>query len=357
MQASDVTRSTIPPIDREAREAAASRQAELLKPPGSLGRLEHLAVDLAGMTGGNLGRLWPPAILVFAADHGVAVEGVSAYPSEVTAQMVRSFLQGWAAIAVLAHLNDAELWVIDVGIAGDLDGVLAGVPEDRLVRARVRAGSRNFAVKPALRPAEVAAAIEVGRSQAHAAIASGAGLLVLGEMGIGSTTAAAAIVAAMSGEDVAAVTGAGTGIDEKTVAHKSRVIETALARLEPDPADPLNVLGKVGGLEIAALAGAMVASASAWVPMLLDVFITGAAALIADACAPGCRHYMIASHRSCEPGHDAVLRRLDKTPLLDLRMRLGEASGGALALPLVRAAVRLHLDMATFAEAAVSRET
>ena len=357
MQAPDVTHLTIPPINRKAREAATSRQAELLKPPGSLGRLEHLAVDLAGMTGGDLGRLWPPAILVFAADHGVAVEGVSAYPTEVTAQMVRSFLQGWAAIAVLADLNDAELRVIDVGIASDLDAVLVDVPEDRLVRARVRAGSRNFAVEPALRPAEVEAAIEVGRSQAHAAIQSGAGLLVLGEMGIGSTTAAAAIIAAMSGADVAAVTGTGTGIDEKTLAHKSRVIETALARLEPDRKDPLDVLGKVGGLEIAALAGAMVGSASAGVPILLDGFITGAAALIADACAPGCRDYMIASHLSCEPGHDVVLRRLDKTPLLDLHMRLGEASGAAVALPLVRAAVRLHLDMATFAEAAVSRET
>ncbi len=352
----DFSRLTIPPIDGEARETAASRQAELLKPPGSLGRLEHLAVDLAGMTGGDLDRLWPPMILVFAADHGVTAEGVSAYPAEVTAQVVRGFLQGWTAIAVLAHLNDAELRVIDVGIATDLDAVLAGVPEHRLVRARVRAGSRNFAVEPALRPSEVAAALEVGRSQAHAAISSGAGLLVLGEMGIGNTTAATAIVAAMGGDDVAMLTGSGSGIDETTVGHKTRVIERALARLAPDPTDPLDVLGKVGGLEIAALAGAMVASASAGVPVLLDGFITGAAALIADACAPGCRHYMIASHRSCEPGHDAVLRRLDKTPLLDLGMRLGEASGAAVALPLVRAAMRLHLDMATFAEAAVSRE-
>ena len=350
----EILNATIPPLDAAAREAARCRQAELLKPPGSLGRLESLVVDLAAMTGGDLASLLRPAFIVFAGDHGIAEEGVSAYPAEVTAQMVRSFLSGGAAISVLARRAGFPLSVVDVGVQGDLDAVLDGVDAGRLVRARVRAGTRSFAVEPALHGDEVLAACEVGRVQVDTAIEAGAGLLGLGEMGIGNTTAATAVLAAITGCDVPSVTGRGTGIAREHVAHKAAVVSAALRLHRPDPSDPFDALVKVGGLEIAALVGGIVAAASRRVPVLLDGFIATTAAVAADALVPGCRKYLVAAHRSREPGHEVALQHLELSPLLDLEMRLGEASGAAVALPLVLAAVHLHREMATFGEAGVS---
>jgi nicotinate-nucleotide--dimethylbenzimidazole phosphoribosyltransferase len=347
-------RVQIPPPDDGARRAAEARQRELLKPPGSLGRLERLAVELAAMTGGDLRGVERAAFLVFAADHGVAAEGVSAYPAEVTRQMVRAFLSGGAAIAVLARRAGFPLWVVDVGVCGDLDAALEGVDRQQLVRARVRDGARNFAHEPALRPDEVDAALAVGATRVEAALVAGAGLIGLGEMGIGNTTAAAAVLAAATGCDPRAVTGPGTGIDGRGLESKVEVVRSALARHRPDPDDPLDVLAKVGGLEIAALTGAIVAAAAARTPVLLDGFIVTTAALLAEALAPGCRDYLIAAHRSREPGHGLALERLALSPLLDLDLRLGEGSGAALALPVVIAAAALHTEMATFAEAGVS---
>jgi nicotinate-nucleotide--dimethylbenzimidazole phosphoribosyltransferase len=344
----------IPVIDAEARRSARRRQQQLLKPLGSLGRLETLAVELAGMTGGDLDRLRRAAFLVFAADHGVAARGVSAYPAEVTAQMVRSFLRGWAAISVLARGDGADLRVVDVGVGPPLDALLAGCSTEMLVRARVRSGSRDLTREPALRPDEVAEAIAVGRAQLAAAAGRGAGIVGLGEMGIGNTTAAAAVVAAILGSEAAAVTGPGTGIDAAKVAAKAELIAAALRLHLPDPTDPLDVLAKVGGLEIAALAGAILEGAVRRIPIVLDGFITAAAALAAVALAPRCADYLIASHRSPEPGHDLALARLGLRPLLDLGLRLGEASGAAVAMPVIRAAARLHVEMATFEQAGVS---
>ncbi|HEX9698669.1 MAG TPA: nicotinate-nucleotide--dimethylbenzimidazole phosphoribosyltransferase [Acidobacteriota bacterium] len=344
----------IPAIDAEARRIARRRQQQLLKPPGSLGRLETLAVELAGMTGGDLDRLQRVAFLVFAADHGVAARGVSAYPAEVTGQMVRSFLRGWAAISVLARADGADLRVVDVGIGPPLDALLAGCSTEMLVRARVRSGSRDLTREPALRPDEVAEAIAVGRAQLAAAAGRGAGIVGLGEMGIGNTTAAAAVVAAILGSEAAAVTGPGTGIDAAKVAAKAELIAAALRLHAPDPTDPLDVLAKVGGLEIAALTGAILEGAARRIPIVLDGFITAAAALAAVALAPRCADYLIASHRSPEPGHDLALARLGLRPLLDLGLRLGEASGAAVAMPVIRAAARLHVEMATFEQAGVS---
>jgi len=344
----------IPAIDAEARRRARRRQQQLLKPPGSLGRLETLAVELAGMTGGDFDRLQRVAFLVFAADHGVVARGVSAYPAEVTAQMVRSFLRGWAAISVLARGEGADLRVIDVGVGPPLDALLAGCSTEMLVRARVRSGSRDLTREPALRPAEVAEAIAIGRAQLAAAAGRGAGILGLGDMGIGNTTSAAAVVAAILGSEAAAVTGPGTGIDAAKVAAKAELVAAALRLHLPDPTDPLDVLAKVGGLEIAALTGAILEGAAQRMPIVLDGFITAAAALAAVALAPRCADYLIASHRSPEPGHDLALARLGLRPLLDLGLRLGEASGAAVAMPVIRAAARLHVEMATFEQAGVS---
>lgn len=344
----------VPPVDEEARAAARARQAHLLKPPGSLGRLEELAVELAGMTAGSLGGLERAAIVVFAGDHGIVARGVSAYPSEVTAQMLRSFLSGAAAIAVLARRLAVPLTVVDVGVAADTDVLLRDVPREGLVEARVRAGTRDFSTVAAMTGEEMVDALGVGRDAAEAAIASGAGLLVFGEMGIGNTTSAAALLAAMTGCTAEEATGLGAGVSPQGQAHKVGMVRAALALHRPDPADPLAALASVGGLEIAALVGAIVTAAAQRVPVVLDGFIVTTAAVVADALVPGCRAYLVAAHRSAERGHEIALRHLALRPLLDLEMRLGEASGAAVALPIVHAALALHRGMATFAEAGVS---
>jgi nicotinate-nucleotide--dimethylbenzimidazole phosphoribosyltransferase len=298
-----------------------------------------------------------PAVLVFAGDHGVTVRGVSAYPSAVTAQMVANFVRGGAAVNVLAGLAAAEVVAVDVGLAGpipEVDGDASTATGARLVRARVADGTRDMMVEPAMSRPDAIAAIDVGRSVAADVIASGVDAVAVGEMGIGNTTAASALVAAMTGRPAAEVTGPGTGLDEPAVHHKIAVVAAALDRHRPDGSDPLEVLAAVGGLEIAALVGAILTAAEARVPVVLDGFITGAAALIATAIAPAAAGRLIASHRSPEPGHAVVLGRLGLVPLLDLDLRLGEGSGAALALPLLQAASAILARMATFDGAAVS---
>ncbi len=339
----------IAPLDQLAMQAAQDRQNELTKPPGSLGRLEDLSVQLAGITG----RCPPPvptrkAILVFAGDHGIVAQGVSAYPQEVTPQMVLNFLRGGAAINVLARQAGARVVVIDAGVAADIP------PTDGLIQGKIAPGTADFSRGPAMSPEQARAAVELGARVAQEEIARGLDLLACGDMGIGNTTPAAAITAVITGTSPRAVTGPGTGIDQEALVRKAALIEQAITRLQPDPADGLDVLSKVGGYEIGAIAGAMIAAGAARVPVVVDGFIATAGALIACTLAPGLRPYLIAGHRSQEPGHDAALAHLELTPLLDLGLRLGEGTGATLAFHIIEAAARIINEMATFAEAGVS---
>jgi nicotinate-nucleotide--dimethylbenzimidazole phosphoribosyltransferase len=332
------------PLDSAAMAAAQEHLDRLTKPPGSLGRLEAVVVQLAGITGSAAPRIDRPAVVVFAGDHGVTAQGVSAYPGSVTAQMVANFEAGGAAINVLARAAGARLVVVDVGVAGP----------GSATSSRIRAGTRDMTVEPAMTRDEVLAAIAAGRDVVRGLVADGCDAVALGEMGIGNTTAASALVAALAGVPPGQVTGRGTGLDDDAVRHKVAVIEAAIARHEPSANDPVGTLAAVGGLEIAALVGAMLAAAEAHIPVVLDGFITGAAALVAAAIAPTLGPRLIASHRSAEPGHRVVLERLRLEPLLDLDLRLGEGSGAALALPLLRASTLLLAEMATFESARVS---
>ncbi|NPA06045.1 MAG: nicotinate-nucleotide--dimethylbenzimidazole phosphoribosyltransferase [Chloroflexi bacterium] len=344
-------RTHIPPLDERAMEQARERQAQLTKPPGSLGRLEDLAVHLAGIQGTPQPRIREKVFLVMAGDHGVTAEGVSPYPSAVTAQMVLNFVHGGAAISVLARWHRARLWVVDVGVASDIPA------HPQVWSMKVRAGTGNIAREPAMTRTEAEAALEAGAQAVARAAEAGMDVLVLGEMGIGNTTPATALAAVFTGHPVARLVGRGTGLDDAGLERKRRVIEQALALHQPDPSDPVGVLARVGGLEIGALAGAMLAAAARRVPIVLDGFIATAAALLAHALAPRVRDYLIAGHRSAEGGHGLMLEALDLEPLLNLGMRLGEGSGAAVALAVVEAACRLHNEMATFAEAGVSQAT
>jgi nicotinate-nucleotide--dimethylbenzimidazole phosphoribosyltransferase len=334
--------------DRAAMAAAADRQGRLTKPAGSLGRLEEVAGRLAGILGQAVPRVRERLIVVAAADHGVAAEGVSAYPAEVTGQMVLNFLRGGAAINVLARLAGARVVIVDAGVA-------ASLPEHpRLVRAAVGRGTANMARGPAMTREQARACLERGIELARREIERGADLVGTGDMGIGNTTAASAVTSAVTGRPPAEVTGSGTGISEAQRARKAAVIEQALRRNRPDAADGVDVLARVGGFELGFLAGVMLGAAAERRAVILDGFISGAAALIAFTLCPRVREFMIASHRSAEPGHAAVLAHLGLQPLLDLGLRLGEGTGAALAMPVVEAAVRCLADMATFDEAGVS---
>ncbi|MBW7650645.1 nicotinate-nucleotide--dimethylbenzimidazole phosphoribosyltransferase [Anoxybacillus sp. ST4] len=319
---------------------------QLTKPRGSLGKLEELAIEIAKMTGERFPRVTPPGVLVFAADHGVAKEGVSAYPQEVTAQMVLNFVRGGAAINVFSKQIGAMFAVVDVGVAVDIH-------EENVINEKVAYGTNNFAYKQAMAKEEAEQAVQAGYRQANAMIDRGIRCLIVGEMGIGNTTTASALLAAMSGRSVAELVGRGTGIHDEMFKHKQRVIERALMLHQPNPSDPIDLLTKIGGFEIAAMAGAMMAAAERRVPILLDGFICTVAALIAERLDERVVHYMIAGHRSQEPGHRIALELLNKEPLLDLRMRLGEGSGAVVAFPIVNMALAM-LHMATFSSANVS---
>ena len=346
--------TSIEPLDRDAMDRAGQRLDRLTKPPGSLGRLETLAIQLAGIRGELVTAIERPAIAVFAGDHGITRQGVSPYPSEVTRQMVANFASGGAAINVLARAAGADLVVVDVGVAGDPLAPAVLAAGTRFVDARVAAGTRDCSQAPAMTEGEALAAIEAGRRIVGELDERGCDLLGVGEMGVGNTTASSAIVAALTGRPAIEVTGRGTGLDDEGVRHKAAVIDAALARHAPDPRRPLQVLTAVGGLEIAALVGAILAAASARIPVVLDGFITGAAALVASGLAPGFAPRLIASHRSSEPGHGIVLEALSLDPILDLGLRLGEGSGAALAIPVVAAAAAIVGGMATFEDAGVT---
>jgi nicotinate-nucleotide--dimethylbenzimidazole phosphoribosyltransferase len=342
------------PLDAEATTAARAILDGLTKPPGSLGRLEELAITLAGITGQARPSMARRAIIVAAADHGVARRGVSAYPPEVTAQMVANFIGGGAAINVLAAISGASLTILDVGVALAIPDVRPSPRGGRVVRARIRPGTADMTEGPAMSRATALQALELGIAVVDELRGSGLDVIGIGDMGIGNTTAAAAIVAALTGADAAWVTGHGTGIDDAARVRKVAAIEEALARNAPDPRDPIGVLAAVGGLEIAALVGVILGATAARVPVVLDGFITGAAALVAVALAPGTVDRLIAAHQSVEPGHAIVLERLGLRPLFDLDLRLGEGTGAALGLQLIHAAVSIRDEMATFAGAAVS---
>ncbi|MGQ9905261.1 MAG: nicotinate-nucleotide--dimethylbenzimidazole phosphoribosyltransferase [Anaerolineae bacterium] len=339
---------SIQPLDATAMQAARSRQNELTKPAGSLGRLEALSIQIAGITGRPRPTLRRPAIITLAADHGIARKGVSAFPVEVTQQMVLNFLNGGAGINVLARHVGAEVIVADVGVAVDIP------PNEDLIVDKIGYGTRDFSVEPAMTLEQARQSVEAGMCIAQTAIARGCDILGTGEMGIGNTTPSSAITAVFTGRPVREVTGRGSGVDDAALTRKVSVIEAALARHQPTPADGLDVLSKVGGFEIGGLAGVMLGAAAARVPVVVDGFISGAAALIAASLAPAARDYMIAAHRSVEIGHRAILEHLSLQPLLDLDLRLGEGAGAALGISICQAACKVLDEMATFAEAGVS---
>ncbi|MEO9385669.1 nicotinate-nucleotide--dimethylbenzimidazole phosphoribosyltransferase [Chromobacterium phragmitis] len=335
------------PLDLSARNAARARQAVLTKPPGSLGLLEELACRFAAWQGRALPEALRPAIAVFAADHGVTVEGVSAFPSAVTTEMVRNFANGGAAICVLARALDARLEVVDVGVAGDVSAL-------PIVHAKVKPGSANLAKQAAMSAEETEAALEAGRAAARRAAEAGANLLIAGDMGIGNTTASAALICRLTGASPELVVGRGTGVDDIGLANKRRVVKTALARVAWENLSGLDTLSELGGLEIAAMAGFYLEGARLGVPLLVDGFIASAAALCAKSIEPSLHDWLLASHRSAESGHELALTALQLHPLVDLGMRLGEGSGAAVCVPLLQMAVKLHAQMATFEEAGIS---
>ena len=332
----------------EYADKARQRQNCLTKPPGSLGRLETLAIRLAALQASEKPSLNKVYIAVFAADHGVAAAGVSAYPQEVTGQMVANFSAGGAAISVLAKSLGAELEVVDVGTLND-PGPLPGVRS-----CRIAAGTANLQQQDAMTEQQLADALLAGRESVARAVAIGTELYIGGEMGIGNTTSAAAIAAELLRLEPEMATGPGTGLDQAGVANKVQVIREALARYQQLDKQPLELLRCVGGFEIAALSGAYIAAAQYGLPVLIDGYIASAAALVAVNVRPEIKPWLLFSHRSAEPGHRYVLASLDANPLFDFGMRLGEGSGAATAVPLLRLACDLHNNMATFAEAGVA---
>lgn len=338
----------IKPLDSSAMTAAQQRQNNLTKPHGSLGRLEELSIQIAGIRGEAIPKLEHKAIITMVADHGVVAEGVSLYPQEVTRQMVLNFLQGGAAINVLANHIGARVIVVDMGVIGGFQ------PLPGLLCKMIDFGTKNMAKEPAMTHQQAIDALKAGIELVEAEMSKGLDIIGTGDMGIGNTTASSAIFAAISGESAKKVTGRGTGVDDKQLAHKVEVIERALSINKPTPEDPIDVLAKVGGFEIGGLAGVILAGAAQRIPVVIDGFISGAAALIAASLSPQVKDYLIAAHVSAEAGHELLLDFLGLKPLLNLNMRLGEGTGAALGIFLAEAAVRLLGQMATFAEASVS---
>lgn len=336
----------IPAPDATVLAAAQARQTQLTKPPGSLGRLEELGITLAAMQGTQQPRLDKIGISVFAGDHGVVAEGVSAFPQVVTGEMIRNFARGGAAISVLAREWNARLEVVNVGSVAPLED-LPGVLD-----ARVGSGTANFVHEPAMSIDQLHEALDTGREAAERAAIGGAHLFIGGEMGIGNTTSAAAVACSLLSLPAAHLAGPGTGLTADGVAHKAFVIERGLAKHRSD--QPLIALQRLGGFEIAALTGAYLRCAQLNLPALVDGFITTAAALAAVRLRPELAAWLFYSHCSAEPGHRRLLQALEVKPLLDLGMRLGEGSGAAVAMPILRAAAALHACMATFSEAGVS---
>jgi len=340
----------IEPQDAASRSAARARLEQLTMPYWALGRLMDLAEDIAGMTRSMRPPVARKAVVVMAGDHGVAASGVSQYPQEVTVQMIHNFVNGGAGCNALARQVGAKVVVVDAGVAGDLSVLVAN---GSIISKRVAPGTANMHTGPAMTREQAVRAVEVGIEVAFE-LAGSTDIYATGEMGIGNTTPSSAIVAALTCSEVEEITGRGTGIDDARLQNKIAVIKEALRVNQPDPADALDVLAKVGGFEIGAIAGLILGAAALKKPVVVDGFITTAGALIAQGLSPVSAQYMIAAHRSVEPGHRAAQEKLGKQPLLDLNLRLGEGTGAALAMNLVEAAVRILTDVATFAEASVS---
>lgn len=342
--------ASIKPLDERAMEEARKRQDSLTKPKGSFGQLESLSIQVAGIKGDPRPRITHKVIFTLAGDHGVTEEGVSAYPSGVTSQMVYNFLRGGAGINVLARHVGARVVVADLGVASVLERHPA------LRDKKIAMGTRNMAKGPAMSREEAIRSIEAGIELIEEELAKGIDILGTGDMGIGNTTPSSAIAAAFTCCDVATVTGRGTGIDDEGWRRKVTVIKKALEINRPDPKDPIDVLSKVGGFEIGGIAGMILAGAKHRIPVVIDGFISGAAALIATSLSSLVKLYLIASHQAAEPGHRILLEYLGLKPLFDLDLRLGEGTGAALGIFLVEASLKILNEMATFAEARVSEK-
>ena len=348
MQLEEIIR-LIQPLDEIAMQSAQVRQDMLTKPPGSLGRLEELSIQLAGITTNPFPSMELKTVIVMAADHGVTREGVSAYPSEVTPQMVLNFLHGGAAINVLARQANARVVVVDMGVALEIEDA-----SGELVRRKISLGTANLAQGPAMTREQAIESIQSGIEICETEIARGVDILATGDMGIGNTTPSAAIACSLMGQAPENVVGRGTGVDDAGLKRKIDVIIRALDVNRPNANDALDVLAKVGGFEIGALAGVILAAAANRKPVVIDGFISTAAAMIAVSLAPAARSYIIAAHVSQERGHKLMLEWLGLKPLLDLNLRLGEGTGAALAFHLIEASTRILREMATFREAGVS---
>ena len=342
--------SGIEPLYEDSMKAAKERQDQLTKPRSSLGMLEEISIQVAGITKDPLPKIDNKVIVTMAADHGVADEGISAYPKEVTPQMVYNFIGGGAAINVLSRLVGAKVVVVDMGVSSDLDA------NPKLVNKKIGYGTKNIAKEPAMTYDDAIRSIEAGIEAFECEFANGLKIVGTGDMGIGNTTPSSAIAAVICGVDVTNVTGRGTGIDDNALENKIKTIKTAIDINKPNPKDPIDVLSKVGGFEIGGLAGVILAGAKNRVPVVIDGFISGAAALIATELAPIAKDYIIASHRSVEAGHKIMLDHMGIKPILDLNLRLGEGTGAALAMNVVEAGVKILCEMATFSEAGVSEE-
>ncbi|TDA68321.1 MAG: nicotinate-nucleotide--dimethylbenzimidazole phosphoribosyltransferase [Clostridia bacterium] len=339
----------IRPLDYEAMRQARERLDSLTKPLGSLGRLEEIAERVAGITGNPLPPVPRKTAILLAADHGVVVEGVSAYPQEVTLQMLANFAGGGAGMNVLCRHAGIELWVVDIGVAADTRG-MTGVSN-----RKVACGTANMAAGPAMSRETALQALETGVSLAREAVETGAGLLITGEMGIGNTTPASALAAFYTGITPEEAVGSGSGINQERRQNKIRAVAQALEINKPDRNDPVDVVAKIGGLEIAGMAGIMLAGAAGRVPVLVDGFISTAAALVAAHLCPAVKDYLLGTHVSQEPAHRVMLEFLGLAPMLVMEMRLGEGTGAALAAPVVDAALKVLHEMATFGEAGVSK--
>lgn len=350
MKKLEETLGQIKPLDHEVMEKTQARLDDLTKPPGSLGVLEDIAKQIAGITGHVVPDLPGKAAILMAGDHGIVKEGVAPFPQEVTPQMVLNFINGGAAMSVLTRHENAKLYVVDVGVASDLPDV------PNIIKKKVAYGTKNMAEGPAMTIEEAVKAIEVGIEVAEMAMKEGAGIIGIGEMGIGNTSPSTAIISAYSKKPVAEVVGRGTGVDDERLKIKIAAIEKSMRVNKLDLDKPLEVLAKIGGLEIAGLTGVILACAAHRIPVIIDGFISGAAAVIAGQMAPLAKEYMLGSHLSVEPGHKVMLDFLGVKPMLMMNMRLGEGTGAALAMNVVDASLKILKEMATFSEAGVSSE-
>jgi nicotinate-nucleotide--dimethylbenzimidazole phosphoribosyltransferase len=347
MRKLETTIENIGDLDKDAMKEAKKRQDSLTKPLESLGILEELSIKVAGITGNPLPEIKEKVIVIMAGDHGVVKEGVSAYPQEVTPQMVYNFVNGGAGINVLARHIGARVVVVDMGVAADIES-----PE--VVNKKVGYGTESMAKGPVMSREEAIRSIETGIDVFQNELERGLDIVGVGDMGIGNTTPSSAITAAIIGESVEKVTGRGTGVDNRTFENKIMVIEKAIKLNNPDPKDPIDVLTKVGGFEIGGMTGIYLAGAANRIPVVVDGFISGAAALLAYGLEPKVKDYLIASHCSVEIGHEILLDWIGIIPLLNLNLRLGEGTGAALGINLVEAGCRILSEMATFADAGVS---